>query len=110
VTSDFKEMTRHGVKWVLVECITIVSVGWVAVPLRVLEVLGSNLGSETGCPAGGYSRVSSSVLPDDAVIVSLPETRPFSLLRSTQTGFRAYPGSYTMGIGGSFPGGKAVRA
>jgi hypothetical protein len=31
----------------------------------------------------------------------------FSLFRSVQTGFWAHPASYTTGIGGSFPCGKA---
>jgi hypothetical protein len=34
----------------------------------------------------------------------------FSLLHSFQTGSRANPASYTMGTGGSFPGGKAATA
>jgi hypothetical protein len=34
----------------------------------------------------------------------------FSLLHSVQNGIRAHPASYPMGIGSSFPGGKAAGA
>jgi hypothetical protein len=39
-----------------------------------------------------------------------PGAKDFSLLRSVQTGSGAHPVSYTMGSGGSFPGGKAAGA
>jgi hypothetical protein len=34
----------------------------------------------------------------------------FSLHRSVQTGSGAHPASYSMGIRGSFPGGKVIEA
>jgi hypothetical protein len=36
-----------------------VIVEWLALPLRIREVPGSNLGPETGCPDWGFSRFSS---------------------------------------------------
>jgi hypothetical protein len=43
--------------------------------------------------------------------VRFPEgTGNFSLHRRVQTGSGAHPASYSMGTGGSFPGGKAAGA
>jgi hypothetical protein len=42
--------------------------------------------------------------------VRVPVGARFSPLRVVQTGSEAHPTSYTMGTGGSFPGGKAAGA
>jgi hypothetical protein len=102
-------MMRHALKWFLVDRRRIVAVGWVAILLSIVGVLGSDPGPETGCPDGSYSRVSS-VLPDNPVIVGLPEIISFSLLHSVQTGCGAYPSSYAVDTRDFFPGSKAARA
>jgi hypothetical protein len=45
-----------------------------------------------------------------AVRVQLLAGQDSSLLHSVQTGSKAYPASYSMGVGGFFPGGKAAGA
>jgi hypothetical protein len=41
---------------------------------------------------------------------SIPGSTRFFLLYSVQTGSGAHPAFYQMGIGGSYPGGKAAEA
>jgi hypothetical protein len=54
------------------------------------------------------SIVSDYGLDDREIgIRSLAEARDFSSILRVQTGSGAHPASYTMGTGGSFPGGKA---
>jgi hypothetical protein len=52
--------------------------------------------------------VSDYGLDDRAIEVRSPTgTEDFSSSPCVQTGSGAHPGSYTMGTGGSFPGGEA---
>jgi hypothetical protein len=49
-------------------------------------------------------------LEDQGVEVRVPVRQEFVLLHVVQTDYGDHPTSYTMGTGGSFPGGKAAGA